>query len=69
LKFATAGQIKCLIEHQQDRWVSHFDRIAEKFEPVHLGCYHGANGQTQFHRTALTELFSEYVAPWGLKFY
>jgi hypothetical protein len=26
--------------------------LAEKFEPVHSGCYHGANGQTQFHRTA-----------------
>ena len=27
-------------------------RIAEKFEPIHIGCYHRTNGQTQFHRTA-----------------
>jgi hypothetical protein len=27
-------------------------RLAEKFEPVRPGCYHGANGETQFHRTA-----------------
>jgi hypothetical protein len=26
--------------------------VAEKFEPVHPGCYHRTNGQTQFHRTA-----------------
>jgi hypothetical protein len=26
--------------------------LAEMFEPVLIGCYHGANGQTQFHRTA-----------------